>query len=72
MAASTTASAARLRAPSPVGRITTITPIMPTTMAVQRLGPTFSPSSGTDSAVISSGATKKIVYAVDIGIRASP
>src|SRR3546814_613421 len=36
-------------------------------IAVQRRGPTRSPRKGTDSAVISSGATKKIEYAVASG-----
>ena len=66
-AATSTASAARLSMPSPVGRSSTSTPMRPTPIAVQRRGPTFSPSIGTDSTVISSGATKKIEYAVDNG-----
>ena len=55
--------------PSPVGRSTTNTPTRPTAIALQRRGPTFSPRIGTDNAVISSGATKKIEYAVDSGSR---
>ena len=46
--------------PSPVGRSTTSTPSSPTAIAIQRARSTRSPSTGTESTVISSGAMKKI------------
>ena len=67
-AAAKGSSAAMLMTPPPGFRITMI-PAKPTAMAVQRRGPTCSPRIGTDNAVISSGATKKIEYAVDSGSR---
>ena len=52
-----TNSAAGWNAPVP-GRTITSTPSSPTRMASHRRMPTTSPSTGTDSAVISSGETK--------------
>ena len=59
-AAASTASPASVNMPVPFGRSTTTTPHKPTTMAIQRARSTRSPRIGTDSMVISSGATKKI------------
>ena len=42
-------------------------PTRPTPIAAQRARPTRSPRKGTDSAVMSSGAMKKIAYAPDNG-----
>jgi hypothetical protein len=58
VAAASTISPGTEMKPSTPGRSTTSTPTRPMPMATQRRGPTRSPSSGTDSAAISSGATK--------------
>ena len=50
----------------------TITPASPMPTANQRRGPTFSFSNGTDSAVMSSGATKTTATASASGMAARP
>ena len=57
------------RTPSP-GRSITMTPASPTHTAAQRRGPTVSRSTNAESAVISSGAMKKIAVASAIVIAA--
>ena len=52
---------------APPGRTTISTPASPTSVAVQRRQPTFSPSSGIDSAVTKSGVTKLVATASAIG-----
>ena len=49
----------------------TTTPAMPASTAAQRQGPTRSPRNGTESAVMNSGATKKIAAASAKGMAAS-
>ena len=46
---------------SPPGRKITAAPAKPTATAAQRLGPTRSPSIGTESATTMSGAVKKAI-----------
>ena len=60
---------ASVSTPSPVGFSTISTPPMPTPIATQRRHSTCSPRIGTDSAVISNGATKKMLYASASGSR---
>ena len=49
------------------GRMMTSAPMKPTTTAVQRLGPTRSPSTGPENAVISTGPSMVMAAAVASG-----